>query len=117
MVYPHRCGGTIRRRRLYRPTTGLSPQVWGNLMIQTMKPQNSGSIPTGVGEPTDQHRNRVMLEVYPHRCGGTPFSLVLTKGNHGLSPQVWGNHSEKGYPDWTIGSIPTGVGEPIRDQC
>ena len=50
-VYPHRCGETAVGRFGLSDTSGLSPQVWGNLPECPSRFCVLRSIPTGVGKP------------------------------------------------------------------
>ena len=83
-------------------------------MINADKPF-VGSIPTGVGEPWPGPPSSMLPKVYPHRCGGTTERRSHRSTGTGLSPQVWGNQLTDEEREQERRSIPTGVGEPIKD--
>ena len=76
-VYPHRCGGTMATASNTNIVQGLSPQVWGNHFPLNRNITTTGSIPTGVGEPSKRKSCCMRKQVYPHRCGGTMNSAVF----------------------------------------
>ena len=112
-VYPHRYGGTASQSDQGQMGRGLSPQVWGNPLVVLLGESLIWSIPTGMGEPSSRLIQQLGSRVYPHRYGGTFQGLILERLPCGLSPQVWGNRVGFGSVDEHIGSIPTGMGEPI----
>ena len=111
-VYPHRYGGTILESSWIESAEGLSPQVWGNLVDRHLALAGCRSIPTGMGEPGSSSLLSAYSKVYPHRYGGTPVMSTIPARRLGLSPQVWGNPSTATLSKATLGSIPTGMGEP-----
>ena len=70
-VYPRVCGGTMRARRIWPWSAGLSPRVRGNLGCHLAATKFWGSIPACAGEPSAAYRRRVCTTVYPRVCGGT----------------------------------------------
>ena len=113
-VYPRRCGGTRHQARAVTPRTGLSPQVRGNLQLQSGVDLPMGSIPAGAGEPPRDRGCATRTKVYPRRCGGTRLPVMTESPPSGLSPQVRGNQGLDIALAAPSGSIPAGAGEPPR---
>src|SRR5690625_3866079 len=53
-VYPHVYGATLPGRLKMLWKWGLSPCVWGHLIIKVFHSKNSGSIPMCMGPPAEQ---------------------------------------------------------------
>ena len=70
------------------------------------------SIPTCVGQPANILPIKWVCMVYPHVCGAAVWSLPVPSAALGLSPRVWGSHMRTLSACFTIGSIPTCVGQP-----
>ena len=90
-VYPHVCGAAaaVGTEVVYR--YGLSPRVWGSLLILGAKYYPDGSIPTCVGQPKSKGMPTTFSSVYPHVCGAATIVLTAASGCIGLSPRVWGS--------------------------
>ncbi len=112
-VYPHGCGGAALAGLYTDLYWGLSPRVWGSPRGADRAATGPGSIPTGVGEPCGRQPCPGAFGVYPHGCGGAAMSDERAIDARGLSPRVWGSHMNAATNPKIIGSIPTGVGEPI----
>ena len=111
-VYPHVCGATRSGvfKRAFR--AGLSPRVWGNLLLLTRTLFWRGSIPTCVGQPWHASPVQIVDTVYPHVCGATPPAVPADVHAAGLSPRVWGNPPTLQLQVQRRRSIPTCVGQP-----
>ena len=93
-------------------SSGLSPQVRGNLGYVVEGIAVVGSIPASAGEPEIGGGADSGAEVYPRKCGGTAFAGAERPFMTGLSPQVRGNPSEEEQRAGDDGSIPASAGEP-----
>ena len=93
-------------------TSGLSPQVRGNLLPPRRRGADFGPIPAGAGEPAMISRCVRLSSAYPRRCGGTVWPPVETSQFTGLSPQVRGNRFTCPGSTGMSGPIPAGAGEP-----
>ena len=111
-VYPHVCGAAVQLCQREEDDIGLSPRVWGSLNTGNHLVIGIRSIPTCVGQPRTKVRLSLCRKVYPHVCGAaTPAGLYRISAI-GLSPRVWGSHTEDGASGDTLQSIPTCVGQP-----
>ena len=111
-VYPHVCGAAVQLCQREEDDIGLSPRVWGSLNTGNHLVIGIRSIPTCVGQPRTKVRLSLCRKVYPHVCGAaTPAGLYRISAI-GLSPRVWGSHTEDGASGDTLRSIPTCVGQP-----
>ena len=133
-VYPRVCGGTRKSIPCPPPPKGLSPRVRGNQSATSaagtatgLSPRVRGnrdqtrrqslqqrSIPACAGEPTVLLRVRVMREVYPRVCGGTPCPVQQHHIVRGLSPRVRGNRLRHCPGGDGSRSIPACAGEPMN---
>ena len=111
-AYPRRCGGTADPKMKTSVSTGLSPQVRGNLAIATAIVGVAGPIPAGAGEPVKSKLSPALHGAYPRRCGGTVTKSTGLSRGKGLSPQVRGNRRAERRERHQHGPIPAGAGEP-----
>ena len=113
-VYPHVCGAAPWWGRSTFFCEGLSPRVWGSRYGHSIGPSQQGSIPTCVGQPNKKLSISSVDKVYPHVCGAASPGWVSIDHQVGLSPRVWGSHSQFCRRNGTSRSIPTCVGQPGR---
>ena len=108
------CGATRGERGFGGCLSGLSPRVWGNLVVCIICSLIDGPIPTCVGQPRIKVQIVRLSEAYPHVCGATPSEMRLPSPPVGLSPRVWGNPTPAAQTKPPSGPIPTCVGQPQR---
>ena len=58
-------------------------------------------------------RPKAVLRVYPHGRGAAPANSKPKYQSYGLSPRAWGSLDNEISGCRHLGSIPTGVGQPI----
>ena len=112
MVYPHVCGAAWWLPIFRESRKGLSPRVWGSLILTNNVSWHNGSIPTCVGQPGTPARPDSPPEVYPHVCGAATPARRVFRCVQGLSPRVWGSPVLAYRPATQHRSIPTCVGQP-----
>ena len=113
-VYPRVCGGTRRRRKGGRSTSGLSPRVRGNLGLPAKWQDKRRSIPACAGEPDTVRFVPLVSVVYPRVCGGTGSVFRGDERDRGLSPRVRGNRGPYAEVVSFARSIPACAGEPVH---
>jgi len=111
-AYPHARGGTVEVTRKTPPEQGLSPRTWGNHVLDLLRVDRVGPIPTHVGEPRGRTAGGRTCRAYPHARGGTEFAGSWSPQKRGLSPRTWGNLRDPFQVFGFRGPIPTHVGEP-----
>ena len=111
-AYPHVCGATFGMPFRRQGNAGLSPRVWGNLLLLVSLPAQMRPIPTCVGQPLSTPPTRLPMTAYPHVCGATVLSNQHLLKMDGLSPRVWGNLFAFSTAMNVPGPIPTCVGQP-----
>ena len=111
-VYPRVCGGTPRSSHIGDELTGLSPRMRGNRSRRMQRQPALGSIPAYAGEPFCYPARRVLLQVYPRVCGGTPGESGVCVKVQGLSPRMRGNPGLPQKIRLRVRSIPAYAGEP-----
>ena len=116
-VYPHGRGGASLTAMSHRPASGLSPRAWGSPPLSSGGSGSQRSIPTGVGEPLLFVEMVAKAAVYPHGRGGAGLPSRTHPTGPGLSPRAWGSQSAWLIRQGRLGSIPTGVGEPMARGC
>ena len=116
-VYPRVCGGTRYLSANYTGANGLSPRVRGNRSVEAASAALLRSIPACAGEPSAPSFSKLISEVYPRVCGGTPQYRPHGSKRNGLSPRVRGNHGGEHTLHYQLRSIPACAGEPAADDC
>ena len=111
-VYPHVCGAADIAAISTRDNVGLSPRVWGSLVVPFCESSSHRSIPTCVGQPDSIRDVSNVCQVYPHVCGAAIRLNTARRPRPGLSPRVWGSQNENNPIQDRKGSIPTCVGQP-----
>ena len=111
-VYPHVCGAAGHSGFPSCNMQGLSPRVWGSLIVYVVDFRSPGSIPTCVGQPPTQYPVVLVFTVYPHVCGAAGHSAAIHPIHRGLSPRVWGSPAPPRRRRPRDRSIPTCVGQP-----
>ena len=91
---------------------GLSPRVRGSHLDGRDAHGRRRSIPACAGEPLDDGRRVVGVEVYPRVCGGASIRLFAFSITIGLSPRVRGSPLAQIAERVAGGSIPACAGEP-----
>ena len=116
-VYPRVCGGTQILRFASQIHAGLSPRVRGNPVLDSVGPEDVGSIPACAGEPRKPSVLMLAVRVYPRVCGGTVYTGANAWRPAGLSPRVRGNRAAGSRFRSSVGSIPACAGEPFETAC
>src|SRR5690625_6213788 len=91
---------------------GLSPCVWGHLILPEHMNTRRGSIPMCMGPPCSSYRISNCTWVYPHVYGATSSSSPKIPLTLGLSPCVWGHLLFLLESFVSSGSIPMCMGPP-----
>ena len=115
-VYPHVCGAATVSRLAHPLRSGLSPRVWGSLILEQVLFAATGSIPTCVGQPLGWLNTMRMPQVYPHVCGAARCKEKILWKRKGLSPRVWGSQPDYQGHGQRNRSIPTCVGQPPEQR-
>ena len=120
-VYPRRCGEHSTCDTSGWATGGLSPQVRGTREKGQRQRAAVRFIPAGAGNTQIHTRCRVMLTVYPRRCGEHRFDKPIPIPGAGLSPQVRGTLRHDTYQGEDHRFIPAGAGNthrgPVYFEC
>ena len=113
-VYPHACGEHTPDRVRNQSVTGLSPRLWGTLLVDAAGDFQHRFIPTPVGNTPVYPPPEYAGTVYPHACGehGSPFCSWACI--HGLSPRLWGTRNQTSRADARCRFIPTPVGNTLN---
>ena len=90
-VYPHVYGATYPSSSGMSSSRGLSPCVWGHLLLPYHLTVKIGSIPMCMGPPNQPELKLMQQWVYPHVYGATCVVLSVCSLFTGLSPCVWGH--------------------------
>ena len=111
-VYPRGRGGAITKSAKDKPDAGLSPRARGSPTHFPSRPEPSGSIPAGAGEPRGGKASLDPVKVYPRGRGGAFIDFIGIERPQGLSPRARGSPRQKDGVLQVPGSIPAGAGEP-----
>src|SRR5690625_5268820 len=115
-VYPHVYGATYPSSSGMSSSRGLSPCVWGHLLLPYHLTVKIGSIPMCMGPPNQPELKLIQQWVYPHVYGGTWVVLSVCSLCTGLSPCVWGHLLLPYHLTVKIGSIPMCMGPPNQPE-
>src|SRR5690625_7420746 len=96
MVYPHVYGATYPSSSGMSSSRGLSPCVWGHLLLPYHLTVKIGSIPMCMGPPLSYPILTHAIWVYPQGYGATGKRIGLSWGSRGRSPGGWGDENETG---------------------
>ena len=113
-VYPRAYGGTQAPHSVWRPATGLSPRIRGNLDLDDLRRAHDRSIPAHTGEPENKRFTSNPAGVYPRAYGGTAALTADRADIQGLSPRIRGNLFGRNWHLRIAWSIPAHTGEPAR---
>ena len=91
-VYPHLRGAASILRHRCQLHRGISPLAWGSLPLGCIATMEKRYIPTCVGQPMQDIRNRIYWRVYPHLRGAAASKWLQQCLNTGISPLAWGSH-------------------------
>ena len=108
--HPHACGDKPQPRCLQVRFGGSSPRVWGQVGMSTDPEPRAGIIPTRVGTSLRTFPACYYANNHPHACGDKLISTVVSSGEVGSSPRVWGQAIIKHIFLLLIRIIPTRVG-------
>ena len=115
-VYPRVYGGTTDYCCWHDSTSGLSPRVRGNLVVNLGAPSGQGSIPACTGEPHDSPGESLhaLVQRSIPACTGEPAQPELRTPSsvNGLSPRVRGNLIARGILQ--LGEIRLGLSPRVR---
>src|SRR5690625_7329174 len=98
MAYPHVYGATRGYVVCLYALRGLSPCVWGHLLLPYHLTGKIGSIPMCMGPPGSYPERYLHVRVYPHVYGATGNRPSGRRAREGLWPGVWANRA-KGEKD------------------
>ena len=112
-VYPHACGERSPTLVSASFTGGLSPRLWGTVLLPRPHPSLIRFIPTPVGNGQPLDNQPAARAVYPHACGERFKSLFYPLVMTGLSPRLWGTDLYWIFCDGVIRFIPTPVGNGV----
>ena len=112
-VYPRTHGETYRKYIGAIDEKGLSPYTRGNLPLDRLSDDLTGSIPVHTGKPYHSPHWWNDSWVYPRTHGETAAVNAFLYHYGGLSPYTRGNPVTMEFSGECAGSIPVHTGKPI----
>ena len=110
-MYPHLRGADQLKCTFTFLLTGVSPPAWGRPRQSLRSANDSGCIPTCVGQTSLIERQVERWMVYPHLRGADSHWYLQSLQESGVSPPAWGRPVDSHIVIATAGCIPTCVGQ------
>ncbi|MDB5033314.1 MAG: hypothetical protein JWQ98_555 [Chlorobi bacterium] len=90
-VHPHACGEIDKPDVAGLARHGSSPRMWGDRIVMSFRLWRRRFIPTHVGRSYARPGADSQLAVHPHACGEIFVAIVVSFGQPGSSPRMWGD--------------------------